>query len=238
MKKTISLLLSFIMLIGVLSVSFSSYASGWAANAQDVNLNTWYNDYFGSQGSEYCAYRIYLSAKGKITVRTQCDDTYIYTYLYKSNNIDTYLNESNSKDDHSSGGGYYWREESYNLNPGYYYVVFYNNYNYNFDFKASYTPTFSKTSLIKVSAKNNAFSAKWNKCSGVSGYQLQYSLKSGMGSAKTIKIAAKYYGRTVKKLKDKRRYYVRIRTYKTVKVNGKNKTFYSKWSGKKSVITK
>ena len=42
----------------------------------------------------------------------------------------------------------------------------------------------------------------------------------------------------VSKLKSKKKYYIRVRTYKTVKVNGKSKKIYSGWSKVKAVTTK
>lgn len=42
----------------------------------------------------------------------------------------------------------------------------------------------------------------------------------------------------IKNLKAKKKYYVRIRTYKNVKFNGKTVKVYSKWSKSKSVKTK
>ena len=44
--------------------------------------------------------------------------------------------------------------------------------------------------------------------------------------------------KTIKKLKGKKKYYVRVRTYKTVKVNGKSVRIYSGWSKAKAVTTK
>ena len=43
---------------------------------------------------------------------------------------------------------------------------------------------------------------------------------------------------TIKKLKSKKTYYVRVRTYKTTKVNGKTTKVYSSWSKVKTVKTK
>ena len=42
----------------------------------------------------------------------------------------------------------------------------------------------------------------------------------------------------VKSKKSKKKYYVKVRTYKTVKINGRNKTYYGKWSKIKTVKTK
>lgn len=86
-------------------------------------------------------------------------------------------------------------------------------------------------SLSKVTAGKKAFTAAWKKQSSAEGYQLQYALKSSFSGAKTVKIkknsTVKY---TVKKLKAKKKYYVRIRTYKG--------SVYSAWSKAKTVTTK
>ncbi len=248
MKKIISLLLSIVMLVSALSATVNAFAAGWASNAESINLNTWYNDYIGSQGyydSNTCyyanSYKMYLPSKGKITIRTQNERTYFWldeVKIYKTSNIDSSLDYYSRDYGYSSGGGYYWNEDTYNLSQGYYYIVLQKDYNVDFDFKVSYKPIFSSTSLTKVSAKDNAFFAKWNKCSNISGYQLQYSTNSNMSSSKKVKIGSKYSSKTVKSLKNKKKYYVRVRTYKTVSVNGVNKTFYSKWSSKKTVKTK
>lgn len=44
--------------------------------------------------------------------------------------------------------------------------------------------------------------------------------------------------KNVGKLKAKKKYYVRVRTYKTVKFGGKSVKLYSGWSKAKSVTTK
>ena len=89
----------------------------------------------------------------------------------------------------------------------------------------------------KIKARSKAFLVKWKKQAEVSGYQIQYStnkkFKKKGTKIKTVKksTAAKL---TVKKLKAGKKYYVRIRTYKTI--NGTN--YYSAWSKSKSVKTK
>ncbi len=93
----------------------------------------------------------------------------------------------------------------------------------------------SATAIKSLKKAKKAFTVKWNKKSGVTGYQIRYSLKSNMKSAKTVKVAsAKTTSKKISKLKKKKKYYVQVRTYKVV--NGK--TYYSGWSGKKSVKTK
>ncbi len=76
-----------------------------------------------------------------------------------------------------------------------------------------------------------SFTVKWSKVSGADGYQLQYSTSAKFKKAKTIKIKkVSTVKKTVKKLKAKKKYYIRIRAYK-----GKTN---SKWSKPKSVKTK
>ena len=98
-----------------------------------------------------------------------------------------------------------------------------------------------KTSLKKVSAKPKGMQVSWKKQTvQIDGYQLQYST-SGSFKGKTTKLTTakkSAASKKISKLKGKKKYYVRIRTYKTVKVNGKKVKLYSNWSAKKSVKTK
>lgn len=97
------------------------------------------------------------------------------------------------------------------------------------------------TSIKKLTKAKKAFTVKWAKQSAnmstskITGYQIQYSRSSKFASGnKTVKV--KGYSNTSKKigkLKPKKKYYVRVRTYKTVS----GKTYYSGWSSKKYVTT-
>ena len=91
-------------------------------------------------------------------------------------------------------------------------------------------------SIKKVKAAKKAVSVQWKKVGGVKGYQVQVATdKKFKKNKKTVTIKKqKTTKTTVKKLKAKKKYYVRIRTYKTV--NGKK--VYSSWSKVKSVKTK
>lgn len=95
-----------------------------------------------------------------------------------------------------------------------------------------------KTSISgKIKAQKKGFTVKWKKqTQNVDGYEVCYSTKKSFPKKGTVtkKVSKKTTTKlTVKKLKAKKKYYVRIRTYK--KVNGK--TSYSAWSAKKSVVT-
>ena len=91
-------------------------------------------------------------------------------------------------------------------------------------------------SIKKVKAAKKAISVIWKKVGGVKGYQVQVATdKKFKKNKKTVTIKKRKTTKTtVKKLKAKKKYYVRIRTYKTV--NGKK--VYSSWSKVKSVKTK
>ncbi|MDO4977827.1 MAG: fibronectin type III domain-containing protein [Eubacteriales bacterium] len=91
-------------------------------------------------------------------------------------------------------------------------------------------------SVKKVSASKDSFTLQWKKGEkGVTGYQIQYSLKSNFTGKKTVTIkSAKTVKKKIGKLKSKKKYYIRIRCFKTVS----GKKYYSVWSAKKSVKVK
>ena len=91
------------------------------------------------------------------------------------------------------------------------------------------------TTLTKLTPAKKAFTAQWKKNAAVTGYQVQYSLKSNFSGAKTITVKSpKTLKAVAKKLNAGKYYYVRIRTYKTIsKVN-----YFSAWSKTYKVKTK
>lgn len=96
------------------------------------------------------------------------------------------------------------------------------------------------TSISKVSALKKGFKLSWKKQkTQTTGYQIQYSKSSKFKKAKTVNVSKnKTTSKSVKKLSSKKKYYVRVRTYKTVKIDGKTKKVYSSWSKTKKVKTK
>ena len=92
------------------------------------------------------------------------------------------------------------------------------------------------TTLKSLTASKKAITVKWTKkTTQTTGYQIRYSTSSSFSSYKTVTISS--YKTTSKKitgLKSKKKYYVKIRTYKTV--NGTK--YYSSWSSIKSIKTK
>ena len=94
----------------------------------------------------------------------------------------------------------------------------------------------NKTSVKKLKAKKGSVELTWSKTKGVKGYEIQLATdKKFKKNKKTATVKKqKTTKTTVKKLKAKKKYYVRVRTYKIV--NGKK--VYSAWSKVKSVKTK
>ena len=92
------------------------------------------------------------------------------------------------------------------------------------------------TELTKLTAGSKSFKAFWKKNTvQTSGYQIQYSTYKDLKNAKTVTITSYKTGaRTIKNLKAKKNYFVRIRTYKIVS----GKKYYSKWSEHLKVTTK
>ncbi len=108
-----------------------------------------------------------------------------------------------------------------------------------YTFKLGYKPNLKVPKLAKLKAKKKGFKAEWKKVKSVTGYQLEYSTKKNFSKSEKLKIkGAKMLDTVITELKAKKKYYVRIRTYKTFKFGEKKKTYYSKWSKVKTVKTK
>ena len=109
--------------------------------------------------------------------------------------------------------------------------------------------TGSKKVTLKVVPKGTVFSKvaggdklvflKWKSRRNITGYQIEYSLKKDFSDRKRVtikkaKAPAKTPTKIIKKLKAGKTYYVRIRTYTTVK----KKNYFSAWSKAKAVKTR
>ena len=91
----------------------------------------------------------------------------------------------------------------------------------------------SKVKLTSAkNGKGKKLTVKWKKVTGAKGYQLQYALNKKFKKKKNIQTKKTKY--TIKKLKKKKTYYIRVRAYK---MNGKKKV-YGKWSTVKKVKIK
>lgn len=150
-------------------------------------------------------------------------------YVSMKNAVGAYLNEGTDfKVSYSSG----------RKNVGKYTVTI--TYLGDYEKKGTQTLSFTivpkGTSITSLSASSKAFTVKWSKqTTQTTGYQVRYSRNSSMSSAKTVTISKNTsLSKKVTGLPAKKKYYVQVRTYKSV--NGTK--YYSNWSTKKSVTTK
>ena len=118
-------------------------------------------------------------------------------------------------------------------NPGSYKVTARMKGKYKGTISASFKINPKGTVLKKLTAGSKKITVSWKKqAKKITGYQIQYSLKSNFKSAKTVTVKGpKKTSKVIKKLKKGKKYYVRIRTYKTVG----GKKYYSSWSKMKRV---
>ena len=102
--------------------------------------------------------------------------------------------------------------------------------------KITITVNPTKTALVSVTSPSaGKMAVKWKKNAVGTGYQIQYSTSSKFTSPKSVTITKNStLTRTIGSLAKGKKYYVRIRTYKTV---GSTK-FYSGWSAAKAVTVK
>lgn len=118
-------------------------------------------------------------------------------------------------------------------------VTFRGDYSGSFVRSFQIIPKGTKIKSLKVGKKS--FTVKWTaQKTQTTGYQVQYCLKKNFKKgAKTTTVGKnKTVSKKITKRGKKKTYYVRIRTYKTVKVKGKNTKLYSGWSAVKKVKTK
>lgn len=100
--------------------------------------------------------------------------------------------------------------------------------------KTIYYLSAPKLSSVKNSGTKKA-TVKWGKNTKASGYEIQYSTASSFKGAKTVKVSSyKKTSATLSKLTKKKKYYVRVRAYKTVS----GTKYVSAWSGSKNVTIK
>ena len=80
-----------------------------------------------------------------------------------------------------------------------------------------------KKQTAKVKAGKKKLTVTWKKDKNVSGYQIQVATKKNFKGAKTYTVKSyKTYKKVIKKLKAKKKYFVKVRAYKTV---GKSKVY-------------
>lgn len=190
-----------------------------------------------------------LTKDGTITQKCSCgyvgEKTTIYrpdstslsvnSYTYDGKSHKPGITIYDSKGNVISANNYTLSYGSNTKSIGTHYITIRFKGNYSGTASRSYTIYPKSPKLTKLSGKSKGFSAKWNKVTSSSGYQIQYSTSRNFTKSGTVTISKKSTkSTTVRRLKGKKKYYVRVRTYKTVS----GYKYYSSWSNVKSVKTK
>lgn len=102
--------------------------------------------------------------------------------------------------------------------------------------KVTITVVPKKQSISKLkSSKKKQVTVQWKKDTKVSGYQIKLSTNKKFSKAKTVNVKSyKTYKKVVKSLKSKKKYYVKVRAYKT---SGSTK-LYGAYSNAKTIKVK
>ncbi|MBR4116560.1 MAG: MBL fold metallo-hydrolase [Clostridia bacterium] len=159
-------------------------------------------------------------------------DQYKYNGKKKTPTVEVYDSKANK----ISSKNYTVEYKDGRKNVGKYKVTVKFKKNYSGSKKLYFTIKPDDTSISKITAYKKSLKVKFKKkTKQVTGYQIQYSTSKTFKSATTKTVSdSKKTSLTIKKLKAKKTYYVRIRTYK--KADGKK--YYSEWSKYKYKKTK
>lgn len=257
-KKIMSLLLSLVMLASIITgVNITAEAAGWINTVTLVDFNESYvfyqsdfeiDDYIGNyQSQKGYGIQINIPDNGTITINAEaeCIDCIpAYYYIYNSKNLNKTVKDVRTNGIYNSAYGMYQHSESISLSKGTYYILcVVGDWRYEqsrcdgkFELLINYKPSISKPSIKTPSTnKKHKITAKWNKVSGCNGYQVQFGTKKNFKSGVTTKTVSgqkktSYTG----KFKKGKKYYIRVRAYKTVD----GKKYYGSWSKTKSIKCK
>ena len=120
-------------------------------------------------------------------------------------------------------------------NPGKYTITVTFKGKYEGTKKLTFTVKPAKAALSKVTAGSKQATVAWKTVTGATGYEVQYSTSSKLRSSKTATVKKGSTKKTtIKKLTKGKKYYFRVRAYKTID----GKKVYGAWSSVKSVKIK
>ena len=238
--KTKSILIALVFAI-VASLCFSTVAYGGSTPIIPLpgDLNTSNNSSENSSGSDWETPDESITAssttKARISI-TKCTFSTISSRTYTGKEIKP-TPTVKYKGTRLTKGTHYTLKYSANKKVGTATVTVTGKGKYTGTKKLTFKIKPKGTTVSKVtSPKKKQLKVTWKKqTTQTTGYNLRYSTSSGFKNADTVTIKSnKTTVRTIKKLKSNKKYYVSIRTYKTV--NGKK--YYSSWSKAKSIKVK
>lgn len=232
LRKALALILSLILLIGTFSVTAG------AKTACKHSYKTYVTQATSSKnGSTYkkctkCGTKTAKTVIYKIKTVKLSSTSYVYDGKEKkpsvkiiNSNGNTLKNNKDYTLKYSSGRT---KVGSYSVK-----VTFIGKYKGSKTLKYKILP--KGTNITSLNVQKNGFTVKWAKqATQTTGYQIQYSSNSDFSSAKILTVKSnKTTSADFSKLKYNQKYYVRVRTYKTVD----DEKYYSSWSSKKAVTT-
>lgn len=162
-----------------------------------------------------------------------------YTYNGKLKKPDIMIEDSQGRM-LTEGKDYTLVYPNHAKDPGIYKVAARFKGNYSGIIEGSFSIKPKAIAISKISQKKGGFLLKWKKQKKtLSGYEISYSTnrkftKNTTRSVMTGKGIAT--SKSVSKLKTGQRYYVRIRAFRTLNVDGKQKRLYSAWSKSETVM--
>ena len=259
-KRWIAGLLSAVMALSVAFVNPTTVkAAGWLDDVTEMETGVIYSDSFSDldysspadyrTDGYYHVYKFEIPEDGGIHVGIESPEGGIGNYwlcleLYRVDDTDNnvYVIDGDNLLSYSQSRGVYYSKEdtlNYGLTKGGYYLVFslwkYKTLGFptqSYSITVDYTPSVPLSKFNSVKKTKNGLDLKWNRVNGIDGYQIEYSTKEDFSvKKKTVTIKdAKTVKQLIKGIKKKKTYYVRIRSYKYVKVNGEKEQFFSDWS--------
>lgn len=193
------------------------------------NCDAWDDDY----------YKFVLSSQKNISIsvshKKYNTDAYIWVTLYR-------YNGNNSLNQIVRDRVYYcdstYTTSSYGLSAGTYFIAIddaYQSYGYNYGLTVNDLTKPGNTSITSLTNTAYGFKVNWSKVNDTTGYQIQYSTKSNFSGAATVYGGAKNTTtNTITGRACGTKYYVRVRTYRTLADGSR---VWGNWSGPKSITT-
>ncbi len=160
--------------------------------------------------------------------------TFTYDGKVKNPNV-TITNYLNKK--LTPGTDYKLVYQSGRKNVGNYFIqiIYLNNYKYLTPETLHFKINPKSTYITNLTRGKKTITLKLKKQTiQTTGYQITYSQNKNFKNSKIINIKNTNTKRTIKNLKSNKRYYIKVRTYKTIY----GKMYYSTWSQAKSIIVK